>query len=220
MKELPEYASQFTNFELYEAVCSIEGKEKRTMLEIRVNAIEEKTMLTMVNEQLYRANSIHQLVHMIPCLEYIEIIHPIYLLWSNEDKLASLIERYEPCQPTNNEQLSLSRIILIVDDKKYKTDTCDTIMDAIWELQEFIKPDAQIWLKTCYHCQFSGNAMDYLVGDRDYWCYRDVPEALDEIRAKRKGASRLARFSGKYFVNAFHTCSAWQLSRPQTSVDQ
>jgi hypothetical protein len=84
------------------------------------------------------------------------------------------------------------------------------LQDAIWELQEQTEKLASWWFRTCYHCRYSGQARSYALSDREYWCYRDVPEAYEEIRSRGKYASSAARFAGDYFVDAFHMCSAWQ----------
>jgi hypothetical protein len=84
------------------------------------------------------------------------------------------------------------------------------LTDAYVELQEITELVARWWLCTCFDCKYSGHARDYCLSDREYWCYRDVPDAYAEIAAKGKYASQEARFAGDYFVDAFHTCAAWQ----------
>lgn len=214
MREQSDYKRNFASFHVQEAIYRTEHKQEEILVETRMTALEDQLFFTIVNNQQIRASSIHKLVHLLPSLLSLDIKHSIRLLWNDEKRRAEIEEIFRPRQTSQNSLLASSQLRLTVDNKTYETTICDTLMDAIWDLQEIIQSKAEIWLYTCFHCQYNGHAMNYLVGDREYWCYRAVPEAFAEIRAKRKAASQSARFAGKYFVNAFHTCAAWQLSQP------
>jgi len=106
------------------------------------------------------------------------------------------------------------KIRLIRDNLQFESEASDTLTDAICDIQEEVEPDVDLWLMTCFHCKFAGHALNYLVGDREFWCYRDAPEAFEDVLKRGKSAKMSSRFAGAFFVNAFHTCAAWELRQP------
>ncbi len=209
MEKLPEYAINFVSSHVQEAVYRTEHEEQIVLLESRQSPTEEEILFTIINGQEFRASSIHELVYALPSLVSLSLSHSVRLLWNGFIKKAVLVEIFTPSH-TQRPPLADLQLRLIIDDKSFQTTACDTLQDAVWELHELIGDEVKWWLYTCYSCQYSGYARDYLVSDRQYWCYRDVPEAVSEIQAIGRAHRLRARWSGAYFVDAFHTCAAWR----------
>jgi hypothetical protein len=90
-----------------------------------------------------------------------------------------------------------------------ESELVETLQDAIWELQEAAGGD--LWFAICFHCALSGHARDYLIGDRSYWCYRDVAgNRGGESVGVADSDEPSRRYAGAYYVDAFHTCPAWR----------
>jgi hypothetical protein len=221
MKEISENPSKnFTAFSIYEATYRTEQGEDTILLEFRTMPNEQQVLFTVIDNKQIRADSIHELVYSLPSLVSLGIPHSVRLLWNGNIKLAKLIETFRPSQDIEYPSFASLQLRLVVDNKTYETALCNTLQDAIWELQEMTEAEAAWWLRTCYHCQYSGQARDYALSDREFWCYRDVPDAFAEIQAKGKYASREARQAGRYFVNAFHACAAWRLLATGSSAEE
>jgi hypothetical protein len=150
----------------------------------------------------------------------LSIPHTIHMLWNGEVKQAEVTEIFRPRPNVGHSLFAALQLRLVIEGRKYETSLCNTLQDAVWELQEITEAKADWWLRTCYHCQYAGQARDYATSDREYWCYRDVPDAFAEIQAKGKYASREALYAGSYFVNAFHVCAAWRPIQTSSAVDE
>jgi hypothetical protein len=209
MEKLPENAAHFVSSHIQEAVYKTEYEEQIILLESRQFPTEEELLFTIVNDQEFRVPSIHELVYALPSLMSLSLSHSIRLFWNGVIKKATFIEIFTPSR-TQRPPLADLQIKLAIDDKSFQTTICDTLQDAIWELHDLTRTEAEWRLYTCYHCQYSGQARDYLVGDRQYWCYRDVPDAIAEIKARGKPIRSETRWAGAYYVDAFHTCAAWR----------
>ncbi len=210
MVEVPDYFKNFAAFHAYEAIYRTAEKEEQILLEVRNFADEKELLFTVIDNQPIRVGSIHELVYSRPELISLSIPHMIRLLWKGEIKKAELIEIFSRSQNTAYPPIASLQLRLNMEGKTYETTICDTLQDAIEELHEMTRAEALWRLHACYSCRFSGHARDYIVSDREYWCYRDVPEVVAEIQAKGRNKSGKGRFDGDYFVDAFHVCAAWQ----------
>jgi hypothetical protein len=210
MVEVPDYFKNFAAFHVYEAIYHTVEKVEQILLEVRSFANEETSLFTIINDQPVRVGSVHELVYSRPELISLSISHVVRLLWNDEMKKAEIVEIFSHSQDPGHPQVASLQLRLNIEGKTYETTICDTLQDAIEELHEMTRAEAQWLLYACYSCRYSGYARDYSVSDREYWCYRDVPDAYEEIKSKGKYASSAARFAGNYFVDAFHMCSAWQ----------
>lgn len=210
MVEVPDYFKHFAAFHAYEAIYRTVENEVQILLEIRSFADERELLFTIINSQPVQVSSVHELVYSRPELLSLSIPHSVRLLWDGTVKKAEIVEVFSQSHHPDYPQVASLQLRLNIEGKTYETAICDTLQDAIEELHEMTSTEAQWWLYTCYSCRFSGHARNYSVGDREYWCYRDFPEAYDEIKSKGKYASSARRFAGDYFVDAFHMCSAWQ----------
>lgn len=152
----------------------------------------------------------------LKCLS-LSIPHTLYVLWNSVPKAAELVETFVPA-PASPSFVNV-KLSLVVDGNVYETEACDTLTDAIWELDEAIGEEIEWLLQTCYDCLYSRPAFLTPVSDRDHMrCYRDVPEAFAEVRRQGKNASAEALHSGHYFVNVFHTCAAWQPGKSSSDI--
>jgi hypothetical protein len=220
MKEIPvAFTAKFADFRVHTATYRTQQGETTILLEIRMMANEEHLLFTMVGDQEIRVGSIYELLHTLPSLVSLSIPHEVHLLWNGEIKQAELTEIFRPRPSVGYPLFAALQLRLAIEDRNYETSLCNTLQDAVWELQEITKAQADWWLRTCYHCQYAGQARDYATSDREYWCYRDVPDAFAEIQVKGKYASQEALFAGNYFVNAFHTCAAWRPIQAVPSED-
>lgn len=213
MREFPSYANNFASFRVYEAIYRTAQKEEEILLEFRGSANEEELVFTVIDNRPIRVGSIHELVHMLPELVSLSIDHSVRLVWNGEIKKVKLTEIFSHSQDPNHPQVASMQLRLVVDGKSYETTVCDTLTDAIWELRELTEKVAEWDLYACFNCEYAGHAQEYSNSDREFWCYRDVPEAIAGIHAGVKYANQKARFAGRYFVDAFHTCAAWQPRR-------
>jgi hypothetical protein len=221
MKEIPiDSMTKFADFRVYTAAYQTEQGETTILLEFRTTANEEHLLFTMVGDQEIRAGSIHELVYTLPSLVSLSISHTVHMLWNGEVKQAELTEIFRPRPNVGHSLFAALQLRLVIEGRNYETSLCNTLQDAVWELQEITEAEADWWLRTCYHCQYAGQARDYATSDREYWCYRDVPDAFAEIQAKGKYASREALYAGSYFVNAFHVCAAWRPIQTASAADE
>jgi len=209
MEKLPEYAINFVSTRVHEAVYKTEHEEQTILLEFRQFLSENELVYTIVKEREFRVTSMHELVYALPSLVSLSLSHSIRLFWNGVIKKATLIEVFMPSR-TQQPPLANLQVKLILDDKSFQTTSCNTLQDAIWELQELTNTEAEWRLCTCYHCQYSGYARDYANSDREYWCYRDVPDAVTEIQTSGKVIRHETRWAGAYFMDAFHTCAFWR----------
>jgi hypothetical protein len=209
MEKFPEHAKNFVSAHVQDAVYKTEHEQQNILLEFRKFPSESELVFTIVNEQDFRVASIHELVYALPSLVSLSLSHSIRLFWNGASKNATLIELFMPSYTHRPTSADL-QLRLILEDESYQTTACDTLQDAIWELQEQTKLEAEWRLCTCFHCLYSGYARDYAVSDREYWCYRDVPEAVTEIQTNGKVVRNDTRWAGAYFMDAFHTCAFWR----------
>ena len=220
MQELPDYITGFTNFRIHEAIYQTKDKKETILLEFRLTVLEEDILFTVIDGKQIRVETIHHLVQALPALVSLSIPHSIRLLWNGVIKQGELVEIFSPSQDPKHPLIASLQLRLTLDDQTYETTICDNLQDAVQELEEMTEAEAQWWLCTCYHCHYSDHNRLYSLSDREYACYRDVPEALAEIRAKGKIASPEARRAGKYFVDAFHTCAAWKPAQTAPATEE
>ncbi len=186
MELLPGHFVHFVSTRVLEALCKTQKGEQALLIEVRQSADEKETYFTVADGQEVRAPSIHHLVQLLPDLVSLTLPHAVSLLWNGTVKNATLIEilRRSSAQPY---PLADVTVRLSIEGELFETTPCDALQDAIWELHEL--SDSQWRLRTCYHCILAGLARDYLNTDRWYWCYRDVPDAIEEILTKGRPES-------------------------------
>lgn len=210
MDEFINYRNRFSSFNLLYANCEVGHQSARISIETRINASGEELFFTKINQVEYIAGSIFELMRKIPSIKSIRIYRNVSALWKEDLTSIELIEAFRLSQALEEETSISYQLYVSIENEKYSTGICETLTDAIWELQEILSPISQFWLCTCFHCFFAHHPLDYMNTDRLYWCYRDVPEAMSEINAKGKAASPASWFAGTYYVNAFHTCAGWR----------
>lgn len=217
MTRLPDFSNNFSRFYVHEGIYKASGREINILIESRKNSSGEELIYSKYDDEEIRAASIYEFVSKLPSLESLQIAHTIRIKWHDELKRVKLHEIFTPAIRTSTVPPISLQLEVKIDSKSYKTQPCDTLLDAKQELAETTKEEAKLQICTCITCDYSGQAEDYLMDDREYWCYRDFPEAYDEIRKKRmqrKRASGEAKYSGVFYVSWFHTCAAW---RPRVS---
>jgi len=214
MFELPIYARNFVAATAFEVTCSTEQGDETLLVESRRRLDGGMLLFTVIGGQQVQAHSLHELLLASHRCVALTIPHNIRVLWNGVSKSASLLEVLIPTrEPLFQPSVKLQ---LTFDAATYATETCDTLYDAIRELEDILGGDVAMWFQTCIHCNYSWPAL-YNPGweDRnDYKCYRDTPEAHIEIRRNGKFASTAAQEAGDYYVDAFHTCAAWQRKLP------
>lgn len=219
MREFPSYWRSFADFGVTEAVYRTSEKEEEILLEFRGSANEEEMLFTIIDGRPIRVGSIHQLVSSLPELVSLTIEHSIRVVWEGQVKRAQLTEIFthsqanDSVQPPNVRPASL-QLRLVVDGKTYETTVSDSFSDLVQELKELTEGEGKWRLRTCRDCRYAGQPHLYSASEREYWCYRDVPEAIADLEVNVKFANMKARFEGRYFVRAFHTCAAWQPWNP------
>jgi hypothetical protein len=181
------------------------------LCESRVLADGQQVFYTNVDGSEIYANSIHDFVRNDTKCISLSIEHPVYVGSKGETNEAILTEQFIRAENDNIAPIHF-KTILSIGDKLYESDECDTLTDSIEELLEILGKDQRCRLQICHCCNFSWPAFLHPVSERDELrCFRDAPvDLFEEVLAKGKFASKNARFSGHYYVNAFHRCAAWQ----------
>lgn len=207
----------FVQTSVYEGnVVFQNGKDFKILIESRMTWDAIVVLYTKIGEDTYRVESIEELVSSVPKIKSIEIPHKVYLSIDGEMVVANLTEVFSSGGRGNKKPI-IFQVKLIIMEKVYRTSDCETLTDAIWELDEIMSQDLKKgWrLFSCYDCRFSYFARSYLNSDRMYWCSRDVStKDLEEIESKGKFASQKSLFAGVYYVDAFHYCAAWTAKKP------
>ena len=210
MKNDTGLSGEFVSTRVYTAVCQRNGKEELILIESRQSELEKTLVFTVVDGKQIRIGSMLELVQSLPLLESLSMRHIIRVLWNNEFRDAELVETLVPSRVADDTSLPSLKLALVLEGKTYETTLCDVLTDAYIEMHEMTEDVAAWRWCTCFCCRYARHARFYSNSDRQYWCYRDVPDALAEIEAKGKSASSESRFAGNYYVDAFHTCAAWQ----------
>jgi hypothetical protein len=210
MQSSPDYLRSFADFHVCEATCRVDQREEVILLESRTTAWEEEFLFAVIDGKPFHVHSIHELVHTVPSLVSLSVQHDIRVLWNGVIKKAKLVETFRPKWSVDHPPIASVELTLVVDNNTYQTTPSDSFTEAYIELHELTPEELDWKVCTCYDCKYSGQARDYSNNDREYWCYRDVPDAFAEIQAKGKYASQQARFAGMYYAKTFHTCMAWQ----------
>ena len=205
---IPDPIQSFSSFNKFWAIHHTERGEQTLLWESRTTTDEKRTLYTILNGQEVHVNSINEfLLTHSKCLS-LSIPHDVQVLWNGKSQSAKLTETFS----LQSESISVViNLCLVIDNSRYETEECDTLTDAIWELEERIGGGIKWWMQTCYHCLYSRPAFLVPVSDRDEMrCYRDVPDAFEEVKRQGKFASISALQAGHYFVDAFHSCAAWR----------
>jgi hypothetical protein len=176
---------------------------------MRKRAKGQWIVFTKVGGQLARYDSLQELVLKQPNCRALIISHTLNILWNDTVHKATLYEILSPSEKKSG--LVTVKLRLEVNDKEYETEECDSLTEARRHLVEISSP-VTFQLQICADCCHSwpavtGPGWD----DRDELaCYRDAPDAEAELVEKGKFASDEAAGAGEFFVNAFHSCAAWQ----------
>ena len=213
MEQLPAYARHFVAVSAFEAIYRTEQDEQTLIWESRTSPVGKTILFTRIDNNEIRAGSIHEFVFKDSQCISMTVPHMVHVVWNGFPVAAELLEVFVPARSDKLAPVHI-KVSLIVGDASYETVECDSLQDAVLELGEMIGPTVRWSLQTCFHCIFSWPAFLGPTSERDELrCYRDAPEAFEEIRTKSKFASQEAREAGHYFVNAFHTCAGWKPRR-------
>lgn len=206
---LPRNTATFVAATAFEATCRTERGVEHLLVESRMTADRQTTVFTKVGGRPIRAGSIYELIAQVPGCLSIANHHRVPVLWNGVQRKAELIEEFVTTADTS--QLIQVVLRLTLDGVTYETEPCITLTDALLELGDVIGSHVTWRLQTCYHCLYSFAAYPGPSSDRDELrCYRDAPEAFEEIYHHGKFASQEALHAGAYAMNAFHTCVAWE----------
>ena len=195
----------------YAATCQMDHGEVPLILELRRFPDGAVLWFTIVEGREIRANSFRGLFESIPEMVSVAIPHQLTVTWNGRSREATIIERmFRDTEAPFDVSVQLQ---LVLDSEAYTTTACDVLQDAQMELYDIVRPEVQLVVQTCTTC-FYGYGLSLGPGwdDRnDLRCHRDSPPQLfDSLRRKGKFASWDARYSGHYFVSAFHRCAAWR----------
>ena len=207
-----DFKTNFASISALPATIRTENGEEEILVEIRVSSSREHSIFTVIEGERIYSNWIGGIVVENPSVIWLRIERAIHILSNGKRTPAVLSEtmkKVEYEQGTVAESAE-SQFRLQFDGKEFVSDYNPTLTDALFDIYDLAEPEFDIRLQTCYHCRYANHA-SLLNNDREYRCYRDVPDAYDEIRLKGKQASNDARFAGTYTVNAFHTCAAWEV---------
>jgi hypothetical protein len=211
MSDSLSYNHNFVGVYVFEAVCETGLGAETLLIESRISASGKLLLFTVVNGQPMRGGSIQDLVLSYPQCLSLSIGHTLHISWNNAHKKAEVYEIYVPSHSKHN--MINMKVRLHIDHMSYETEECETLTEAIGELKTLTGPQIAWWFQTCHHCLYSypafrGPGWD----DRDHLrCYRDAPNELVQVQQKgQKFVDFDTMYAGSYFVNAFHTCAAWQ----------
>lgn len=199
---------RFISVHTYYARYRTQQSEQIILLETRTKSDRSRQIFTIINDEQVRATSIQALLLMRPDCKSLSISHEVSVVWDNSIKNATLIEIFSISQSLGQVSVSL---VLEIDGISYSTSECVSFTEAVDELREITGHD-KVWrLQTCFDCRFSRPAFLDPTDDREELrCYRDAPEAFEDVQARSKFASQEALSAGDYFVDAFHKCAGWQ----------
>jgi hypothetical protein len=210
MDQLPAYTRNFVAVSAFEAIYRTEQDEQTLIWESRISPDRKATLFTRIGNKEIRVGSIHEFVLEDSRCISMTVPHKVRVVWNGSPTAAELLEVFIPA-PSDKLAPVHIKVSLTIGDASYESVECDSLTEAVWELDEMIGPTVEWSLQTCFDCIFSWPAFLGPTSERDELrCYRDAPEAFEEIRAKSKFASQKAREAGHYFVNAFHTCAGWK----------
>ena len=212
MTDKLDYKTNFAAIRAAPATVTTDNGEEDIMIELRIFPSEEQVVFAIVNGMKIYSNWIGGIVADNLSINTLQIDRSIKILSNGKPTTAILSETIRRVlQNDLSEGPSAEfQLTLQFEGAKFETEFHPTLMDGIWEFQEAAEPEMDVWPKTCYHCRFAHHG-SLLGHDPEYRCYREVPEANEEIMRKGKQASDEARYAGTYTVSAFHTCAAWEL---------
>lgn len=219
MKEQFSYGRNFVIARSFEAIYRTRLGEHVLLWESRTPPSGNALFFTVLDGQEIRVGSIHEFIQQHPECISLSIHHTMHVLWNGVSKKAGLDEIYVPDR--TGRAYAMIKLRLVIDSAEFETEECSTLADAALELEEIIGSGVEWCLQTCFECDYCSSAFPSPASDRDdLRCFRDDPEAFMEVKRKQKFASAEARFSGHYFVNAFHTCAAWRPLRLPDDVTE
>ena len=183
--------------------------ETRTYIK-KMNESRTQMLFTRIDGEPVQVPSLYDLaLRDAKCLN-LSIPHSIMVEWNNVTLRAVLTEVIVPHHgPKSSRSIKL---LLSVGERLFETDLNDTLQDAFEELDEQTGSQNALWFKVCYQCTYGYPKLNGPQDEREnIQCFRDSPLGhLEEVKRLRKFASRDAHNSGDFFVNAFHTCAAWE----------
>ncbi|MBX3065730.1 MAG: hypothetical protein KF726_22320 [Anaerolineae bacterium] len=201
----------FVSTHWYDAIYETPVEQISIIFEERIQADRSSLIFTRLNDgREIRASSIPDLVITnIDCIS-LSIKHEISVWWNGKTEKGQLEETFARSQEdSSNTSVTL---VLNVRAGQYTTTACESFTEAMFELHNITPQEISWRLQTCFDCKFSYPAFTDPTSDRDeLQCHRDAPLAFQEVQTKGKYASLAALHAGDYFVNAFHTCAAWEL---------
>ncbi|MBN1120794.1 MAG: hypothetical protein JXJ17_06920 [Anaerolineae bacterium] len=211
MYDQSPYTQNFVSVSFFEAIYETDHAKQVLLWESRTDAQGKTTLFTVLDKQEVRVGSLQEFLLSQRINTTLSIRHSVNIILNSVSKKAELVEYFMTTSETPPHKVQ-TKLTLVVDDREYKTEECDTLTDAMWELHEIVGEDVEWSLCTCYDCFYCSQAFNSpRYDDRDgYRCYREDQIALNEVRQKHKFASADALLSGHYFVHAFHTCAAWK----------
>jgi hypothetical protein len=204
---LPDRQTQFRACYVDDATCVRAGHADVPLtIETRYRTDDSVELFTVHEGIEHRSTDLLGLAIQLLEVQELHVSHvaPIELLGRVVN--ARFTEVYRP-SPTENYFEDTVKAILEVDADVWQSTWCASLMEAIYELHA----DAPEWrFRTCLSCGLAGYASDYLNTDREFWCYRDAPDAIAESGRSGQYSRGTHRFKGIYFVRAFHRCAAWR----------
>ena len=187
--------------------------ETRTYMK-RINESQTQRLFTMIDEEAVQVPSLIDLVLRDAECSSLSIPHSVVIELNGVTQRAMLTEIYTP-HHGDNMNWSI-KLLLAFDKQIFETEQNDCLQDAFVELGELVGSRDALWVKICYQCNYVHVKRSGIQDEReDLQCFRDSPPQLfEEAKRRLKFASAEAWASGDFFVNAFHTCAAWQRWQP------
>jgi hypothetical protein len=202
------------SFNTWDALYITETSRERIVLEMRVMRLGRR-VFTKIGQLAVDSKSIQELVAGRVDCRQISVFHRLTVLVNGQARdgmLEEVFTRGEPGRTTVGRQL-----VLVIGEKTFKSTVCNSLTEAMFSLDDELGSATKWWLKVCFDCRFSRDAGFVPHDDRDFLvCYRDFHDQLLQIEQTEtsRDNSEFPPNVGDYFVNAFHTCPAWQERLP------
>ena len=205
----------FTQFHAYEAVLLINGEKYASTVEMRRSQDTSDCVHVEILGKAFLASSIGALLFVIPFCSAISLVHHIQMISAEQPEWVELLETIIKM---DNKTFPLATSLSIsIGSEQVTTEPCTHFTEALDELFSLLERNASCDLICCHTCEFSALAMFELTDERfDLSCFRDRLNDLQKIRLLGKSASREDRWSGAYFVDSLHRCSAWRPTSRRT----
>jgi len=212
--ETHAFAGQFRACYVDDAVAlEAHGLQRDLIIETRYRPDEGVELFTIYNEVRVRATTLNDLVSKLDGIDEIQIPRKVPIDFGERVVVGRFTEHYRPSR-SGNAFAETVKATLQVDTNVWESPWSDFLGDALVELHQL----SPAWrFRTCMTCALAAQPSPYGNTDREFWCYRDSPEAIREYEQTGRFSDGPYRFTGNYWVPAFHRCAAWRLREHQTS---